>query len=99
MIQTVEAVIDQHGHVQLLEQVHVRGLHRALVTILEEPPAIESLAGIEESPEAVTGTQSAIDETDWLHPAVQGLAAAYAQDEPDYPVALIKEWNPAYARG
>ena len=38
MIRTVEAVIDAHGQVQLLEPVALEGDHRALVTILEEEP-------------------------------------------------------------
>ena len=37
MIQTVEAVIDKYGKVQLLEQVNLLENRRALVTILEEP--------------------------------------------------------------
>ena len=39
MIQTVEAVIDEHGIVHLLQPVHVTTAHRALLTILEEAPA------------------------------------------------------------
>lgn len=39
MIRTVEAVINSHGRVQLLEPVALEGDHRALVTILEEAPA------------------------------------------------------------
>lgn len=39
MIQTVEAVIDQDGNVQLLESVKLPASRRALVTILEEEPA------------------------------------------------------------
>lgn len=37
MIQTVEAVVDASGRVQLLGDIHVSGPRRALVTILEEP--------------------------------------------------------------
>jgi hypothetical protein len=39
MIKTVEAVIDEHGNVRLLEPIHPRTARRALVTILEESPA------------------------------------------------------------
>ena len=39
MIQTVEAVIDEQGKVQLLETVQVSVPRRALVTILDEGPA------------------------------------------------------------
>ncbi|MCA1601328.1 MAG: hypothetical protein LC776_06685 [Acidobacteria bacterium] len=41
MIQTVEAVIDKHGKVHLLESVRLPEARRALVTILEEEPATE----------------------------------------------------------
>jgi hypothetical protein len=40
MIQTVEAVIDEHGVVRLLEKVHVAVARRALVTILEDEPVM-----------------------------------------------------------
>jgi hypothetical protein len=39
MIQTVEAVIDEQGKVQLLEAVRLAGPRRALVTILDEGPS------------------------------------------------------------
>jgi hypothetical protein len=38
MIRTVEASIDEHGRVQLLEDVQLPMKRRALVTILDEPP-------------------------------------------------------------
>lgn len=38
MKQTVEAVIDEQGHVRLIEQVNIKGLHRAWVTVLDEAP-------------------------------------------------------------
>jgi hypothetical protein len=39
MIRTVEAVVDEHGDVRLLEAVHLPASRRALVTILEDEPA------------------------------------------------------------
>ena len=39
MIRTVEAVIDEQGNVRLLERVRPGMPRRALVTILNEPPA------------------------------------------------------------
>lgn len=39
MIHTVEAVVDEHGRVRLLETVRLSGVRRALVTILEELPS------------------------------------------------------------
>jgi hypothetical protein len=41
MIQTVEAVMDEKGAVRLLSPVSVSHPRRALVTILEEWPAIQ----------------------------------------------------------
>jgi ATP-dependent DNA ligase len=38
MIKTVEAIVDEHGHVRLLESVSLPEARRALVTILEEAP-------------------------------------------------------------
>ena len=40
MIQTVEAVVDESGRVQLLGEVCVSGPRRALVTVLEEPALV-----------------------------------------------------------
>jgi hypothetical protein len=46
MIQTVEAVVDSAGRVQLLGEVHVAGPRRALVTVLEEPAAVPGEAAL-----------------------------------------------------
>ena len=43
MIQTIEAIIDEHGKVQLLQNVRLSQVRRALVTILEEKPTIPIL--------------------------------------------------------
>ena len=39
MSQTIEAVINQEGQVQLLESIRLNEARRALVTILDEAPA------------------------------------------------------------
>lgn len=39
MIRTIEAVIDEQGRIQLLEDVSIPKARRALVTILEDAPA------------------------------------------------------------
>lgn len=41
MPRTLEAVVDQSGNVRLLEDIRLAGVHRALVTILEETPALQ----------------------------------------------------------
>jgi hypothetical protein len=59
MIQTVEAVIDAGGRVQLLGEVHVASPRRALVTVLEEPAAVPG--------EAALLAEAALA-ADWLRP-------------------------------
>ena len=39
MIHTVEAIVDEHGKVRLLEPIRLGRRHRALVTILAEEPS------------------------------------------------------------
>lgn len=36
---------------------------------------------------------------DWRFLSRQGLQGAYGEEEPDYPLALLKEVNPDYDRG
>ena len=60
MIRTVEAAIDEHGNVRLLEDVRLPMTRRALVTILEEHP----LAG---APESALLGEAALAE-DWNRP-------------------------------
>ena len=60
MIRTVEAVIDEHGNVRLLETVEIAGARRALVTILEDEPAASV-------PESALLSERALAE-DWNKP-------------------------------
>jgi hypothetical protein len=39
MIKTIEAIVDDSGQVRLAEPLRIKGSHRALVTVLDEPPA------------------------------------------------------------
>lgn len=41
MLQTIEAVIDEHGNVRLLEPIQLPTARRALVTILEYEPSVD----------------------------------------------------------
>jgi hypothetical protein len=43
MIRAVEAIVDQRGQVRLLEAVELEGERRAIVTILDDEPAVHSL--------------------------------------------------------
>ena len=60
MIRTVEAIIDEHGQVSLLESVQLAAVRRALVTILEEEPALHV-------PETALLSEPALAE-DWNKP-------------------------------
>ena len=71
MIQTVEAIVDDKGRVELLGPVRVTGRARALVTILDEPA---STAG-----EPALLSESALAE-DWNRPE-EDEAWAHLQSE------------------
>lgn len=58
MLRTVEAIIDEHGHVQLNEPVKVNRPTRAIVTLLDE--------GYDSSMEPYVLAESAL--SDWLRP-------------------------------
>lgn len=36
MLKAIEAMVDEQGHVRLLEQVKIKGTHRAILTILDD---------------------------------------------------------------
>ena len=38
MKQTIEAVINEQGGIRLVEPAEIKGVHRTLLTILDEPP-------------------------------------------------------------
>ncbi len=59
MKQTVEAIIDEQGRIRLMEPVKVKGVHRALVTILDEAPV--------DMDETTRLAERALEE-DWLRP-------------------------------
>ena len=61
MIKTVEAIVDEHGNVRLLEPVKLPSACRALVTILEEDePALRV-------PETALVSEPALGQ-DWNRP-------------------------------
>jgi len=94
MIQTIEAIIDPTGNVRLLETIHISDVRRALVTILEEAPHLEEL---EQQSQSMDSPQSSpVPENGWNELSMMSLSAAYAEDEPDYPLQLIREWNVEY---
>ena len=66
MIQTVEAIADEHGRVRLLEEIKIDGARRALVTILEERPSVNETALLSEQALAEDWNRPEEDET-WSH--------------------------------
>lgn len=73
MIRTIEAVIDERGSVRLLEDVQLSSTRRALVTILEEEPAV--------LPNEVTLLSEAALADDWNQPE-EDAAWSHLQLEP-----------------
>lgn len=67
MIQTVEAVIDEHGNVRLLEAVQLAASRRALVTILEEPVASVSEAALLSEPALAEDWNRSEEDEAWSH--------------------------------
>ncbi len=59
MKQTIEAIIDSHGHVRLTEPVKLAGVSRALVTVLDELPR-----GFDETTQLAEKSLA----EDWLNP-------------------------------
>jgi hypothetical protein len=57
-MKTVEAIIDEKGHIRVAQPLRVKGVHRALVTILDEPP----------SDAMETAMLSEASLSDWLQP-------------------------------
>ncbi len=55
MIQTIEAIVDESGRVHLSQPLAVKGVHRAFVTILDEPP-------INPAQTTPTQTENTVDE-------------------------------------
>jgi hypothetical protein len=66
MLRTLEATIDETGRVQLNEPVVLSGRSRALVTILEEPDAVNECAILSEAAlaEGWSGTEA---DAAWKH--------------------------------
>lgn len=68
-MQTIEAIIDEHGAVRLLEPVHLRAPRRAIVTILEN-----------ESFETALLSEQALAE-DWNRPEENAAWVRFQRDQ------------------
>ncbi len=49
MLQTIEAVIDEQGHIKWLEQVSLKGTRRVLITLLDEDESQDEMLYVAES--------------------------------------------------
>jgi hypothetical protein len=70
MMRTLEAVVDEHGAVKLLERITLPATRRALVTILEEKPS-------DQTTETALLSESALA-SDWTRPE-EDIAWAHLQ--------------------
>jgi predicted DNA-binding antitoxin AbrB/MazE fold protein len=58
------------------------------------PEGTQLVVTVSSSPETLKDTES----EDWYALSLQGLSRAYGDDEPDYELSQIKEFNPSYER-
>lgn len=66
MIRTIEAIVDESGSVRLLEAICLPEPRRALVTILEEAPAVANEAALL-SEAALSDWNRPEEEEAWSH--------------------------------
>ncbi|MBN1672359.1 MAG: hypothetical protein JXR37_15065 [Kiritimatiellae bacterium] len=79
MLRSVQATIDEEGSVRLLEAIHIHGVHRAIVTILDE--------GCEPEPPVPPGSKrDVLGETAGLWAARDGHGLEYQR-------RLRSEWD------
>jgi hypothetical protein len=78
-----------------MENITLRAHYDGTQILLDDPvelqPNTKLLITVIQEPE--------MERESWLNFSAQGLAAAYDDDEPEYPVTLVKEHNPEYERG
>lgn len=67
MIQTIEAIVDEHGTVRLLEPVQLDRSHRALVTILADKPSAAHETTLLSEPSLAQDWNRAEEDTAWAH--------------------------------
>ena len=67
MIKTFEAVIDEKGQIRLLESINLPAARRALVTILEEPPANISETALLSEQALAEDWNRPEEDAAWLH--------------------------------
>jgi predicted DNA-binding antitoxin AbrB/MazE fold protein len=61
---------------------------------IDFPEGTQLIVTISSSPATAEDPES----EDWYAASLQGLSRAYGDDEPDYELSHIKEFNPSYER-
>jgi hypothetical protein len=78
-----------------MENITLRAHYDGTQILLDDPaelqPNTKLLITVIQEPE--------MEKETWLNFSVQGLVAAYSDEEMEYPLTLIKEHNPEYERG
>lgn len=65
--------------------------------VLDEPSKLDELEpNTKLLVTVVPPDQSDLEREAWMNMALSRLAEAYGEDEPEYPLERIKEWNPEY---
>lgn len=78
-----------------MENITLRAHYDGKQILLDDPAELQPNTKL-----LVTVIQALEPEREtWLNFSAQGLAAAYGDDEPEYPETLVKESNPEYERG
>jgi len=67
MIQTIEAIVDEHGTVRLLEPLHLDRRHRALVTILADEPSEAHETALLSEPALAQDWNRTEEDAAWSH--------------------------------
>jgi hypothetical protein len=82
------------GDTNLMNAITLRAHFDGSQIVLDEPfelqPNTELVVTI------VPRNQSDEEREEWMNMALSRLAEAYGDDEPDYPLEAIKEFNPDY---
>ena len=67
MIQTIEATIDEKGEVHLSEPLKIKGVHTALVMVLDEPPVNEHETALLSEQSLSTDWSKTEEDEAWSH--------------------------------
>jgi hypothetical protein len=67
MLKAVEAIIDENGHVQLLEKIKIKGTHRAVITIFDETLEEKNLTALLSEESLASDWEKPEEDKAWKH--------------------------------